>query len=190
MMMTIIILMMAAAVMMARRGRGRAMGRYIRGNVDEELALAALASKDVVGAVFDETVTERTKVTSIVATYSLGELTPAAGVGPIICGVAHSDYTDAEIEEWLELSGQWAEGNMVAREVASRKIRQIGTFETPDGATSVGVLNDGRAIKTKLNWILTTGQTLRLWAYNSGLQPVATTTPSLTVNGHVNLFPQ
>jgi len=48
------------------------MGRYIRGNVDEEVALTTLASKDVVSAIFDETVNERTKITSLVATYGMG----------------------------------------------------------------------------------------------------------------------
>ena len=167
------------------------MGRYLRGNVDEELALTSLASKDVVGALFDETVNERTRVTSIVANYALGNLTPGAGIGPVIFGVAHGDYSDAEVEEWLEMTGQWNEGDLVAtREVGRRLIRQIGVFETPDEVTDQVTVNDGKPVKTRLNWILLQGQTLRLWAFNSGSNPIATTSPSLTANGHVNLFPQ
>ncbi len=177
---------------MAKKPSRRKMGKYLRGNVDEELALTALASKDVVGAVFDEAVIERTFVSSIVAKYGLSGWTATAGAGPIIFGVAHSDYTDAEVEEWIEQSGQWSEGDLVAtREVGRRLIREIGTFETmPPTAADVVTAFDGRAKKTKLGWILTTGQTLRLWAYNAGGQAVATTAPSLTANGHVNLWPR
>ncbi len=166
------------------------MGRYIRGNVDEELALTALASKDVVGAVFDETVNERTLVSSIVANWSLANWTDIANAGPIVFGVAHSDYTDAEIEEWIESTGQWNEGNMVSREISGRKIRQIGTLGGGGSAAETDVLNDGKPVKTKLNWILLQAQTLRVWAYNSGSAAVATTVPSLTANGHVNLWPR
>ncbi len=177
---------------MARKsGKKRPMGRYIRGNVDEEVNLSGLAAKDVVGAVFDETVNERTFCSSIDATYSMANFTPIANAGPVIVGVAHSDYSDAEIEEWIESTGQWNEGDLVAsREISRRLIRQVGTFQSPDAATDVVVLNDGKEIHTKLGWILNQGQTLRLWAFNSGAAAIATTTPNVGVNGHVNLWPR
>ncbi len=165
------------------------MKNYLRGNVDEELALTTLASKDVVGAAFDEVVDNPTFISSIQATYTLENLTETAGVGPVVCGVAHGSYTDAEIEEFLEQAGQWNRGNIVAtREISRRLIRQVGTFESPAVSLQKETLNDGRAIKTKLGWWLQEGQTLRLWAYNAGSVNIATTVPSLTVNGHVNLF--
>ncbi len=101
------IIMTAIALLAMAKGKPtrRRMGRYIRGNVDEELAMAGLASKDVVGAVFDETVNERTFVSSIVAAFALSNWTPIANAGPIIFGVAHGDYSDAEIEEWIENTG-------------------------------------------------------------------------------------
>ncbi len=175
-----------------RRRRRRKMGRYLRGNVDEEVSLATLATKDVVGAAFDETVNERTLVSSIDATYSLSNFTPGANIGPFVFGVAHGDYTDAEIEEYLELAGQWNEGNLVSsREVAKRLIRRIGVIGGEiDDAADIAMFNDGRPMKTKLNWILLQGQTIRLWAFNSGSANVATTAPSLVANGHVNLFPK
>ncbi len=178
------------SVVAKNRRRRRRMGRYIRGNVDEEVALTTLASKDVVGAVFDEVVNERTLVSSIVATYGLSNWTSIANAGPVVFGVAHGDYTDAEIEEYLENTGQWNEGNMLAREISSRKIRRIGTFGGADTAAETEVLNDGKPVRTKLNWILNQGQTLRLWAYNMGTAAIATTAPTLTANGHVNLFPK
>lgn len=174
---------------MARRGRGPSFSRYVRGNVDEELSAAALASKDVVGAVFDEVTGERMKCSSLVAAWSMENFTPGAGVGPIVVGVAHGDYTDAEIEEYLENSGQWDRGNMVSQEISRRKIRVVGALGGDvDTAAEISRLANGRLIKTKLNWILQEGQTLRIWAFNMGSQPVATTAPSVTAVGHVNLW--
>ncbi len=178
---------------MPPKGRSRRrMGRYIRGNVNEQLSMAALASKTGVLAAFDETVNERALISSLVARYGLEGLTPATQVGPIMVGVAHSDYTLAEIEEWIESTGTWDEGNKQQQEVGQRLIRRIGVFETSRGAAAIGssVLNDGKAIKTKLNWILNQGQTLNLWVYNLGNAAVATTTPIVTAEGHVNLFPK
>ncbi len=167
------------------------MGRYIKGNVQNTLDLGTLAAKTLISVQMGQTVEERTLISSIECTWSLADLTDAIGVGPIAFGVAHSDYTDAEIEQVLELTGTWKEGDLIAQEVAKRKVRRIGTFQS-SVADSQGdsVVNDGKPIKTRLNWILTTGQTLSIWAYNEGDAAVATTDPDLTVLGHVNLFPK
>ncbi len=189
--MLLIYIILFVVLIGAAKRRRRKMGRYIRGNVDEELTLAALAAKDVIGAGFDEAVDDRTLVSSIVATYSLGGFTDIADVGPIMVGVAHSDYNDAEIEAYIEGTGQWNESDIVAtREISRRLIRRIGTFPTPVSAVAIVVLNDGKPIKTKLNWLLAEGQTLRLWVYNTGTQNVATTVPVVNASGHVNLFPR
>ena len=170
--------------------RKRGMGRYIRGGVDEFLTLTTLAAKTLVGDDFDQVVTERTLVSSIVANWSLTNWTPAAGDGPILVGIAHGDYTDAEIEAVIEISDSWDEGNLIDREVSARKVRRIGVFEIPIDANATVVLNDGKPMKTKLNWILNAGQTLRLWAYNLGTSPLATTAPIVNASGHANLFPK
>ncbi len=166
------------------------MGKYIKGAIDEDLGLGTLASKTAVEASFDETVNERTRVSSIVATWDMNNFTPGAGIGPILVGVAQNDYTQAEIEEFLETTGSWNEGDLVAQEVAGRKIRRIGVFEIPDDAGDAVTLNDGKPIKTKLNWIMLQGQTLNLWAYNLGSNPIATTAPNVHASGHANLWPQ
>ncbi len=167
------------------------MGRYIRGQVDEEIALGTLASKTLVSQIFDETVNERTLVTSLIATHTMSSFTPADNIGPIMVGVAHSDYSDAEIEEFIENTGSWNEGDKVSQEVGKRLIRQIGVFDSKaSGGTLDVVLNDGKPIKTKLKWILLQGQSLRQWCYNLGGSPVATTVPDVHMQGHVNLFPK
>ncbi len=177
---------------LAKRGASggkRPMGRYIRGSVDEEIVLGTLAARSLVVSSFDETVNERTLVSSIVASWSLDDWTLTSNAGPILVGVAHGDYTAAEIEAVIENTGSWNEGDLVSREVGNRKVRIIGTFRVT--ATGEGaVLNHGRPIKTKLNWILNQGQTLDAWAYNLGSAAVATTDPSVHIEGHANLWPR
>ncbi len=168
----------------------RRFRRYIRGAVDDKVALPTLGAGTLVGAALGSVVNERTLVSSIDATWALNEFTDATDVGPIVVGIAHGDYSDAEIEEWIESTGSWNEGDLVSQEIGKRKIRQVGTFEQPASVTQGKVLNDGKPIKTKLNWILLQGVTLKMWAYNSGEGAVATTIPDVRIQGHVNLFPQ
>ncbi len=166
------------------------MGKYLKGNIDEALSLGTLAADTLVSAPFDETVAEKTLVSSVVATWSLSDFTDALAVGPISVGLAHSDYSDAEIEAVIESTGSWNEGDLVSQEVAKRLVRKIGTFQSGLGATAEMVLNDGKPIKTKLNWTMLTGAGLRLWAYNEGESAVATTVPVVRIQGHANLWPR
>jgi len=185
-----LLFLMILIMMAKKRGRGRrSMGRYIRGTVDEEIALGALAAKDVANSAFDEVVNERTLVSSIVAAYALQGYTLTTNDGPIMVGISHGDYSSAEIEAWIESTDSWNEGDLVAQEVAGRKIRRIGVFDTPQADTESLSLNDGKPIKTKLNWILNQGQTLNLWCYNMGAGPI-TTGATVQAQGHVNLFPK
>ena len=175
---------------MARKPRRRRMGRYLRGSVDESIALGTLAAKTLIGANFDETVNERTLVSSVVATWTMTGFTQGSGDGPIMVGIAHSDYTDGEIEEYIENLGSWDEGSKVEQEVSKRQIRRVGVFENPATASDAAVLNDGKPIKKKLNWILNQGQTIKHWCYNMGTSALATTSPEVSTQGHVNLFPK
>ncbi len=162
----------------------------MKGVVDEEVPLGALAAKTLISAVFDETVLEKTRISSIVATWALNNWTPLAERGPIQVGLAHSDYSDAEVEEWIENAGSWNRGDKVSQEIARRLVRSVGIFDAASLAAGDAVLNDGRPIKTKLNWTLITGQTLRLWAYNLGVVAVGTTDPNVLLSGHANLWGQ
>ncbi len=165
------------------------MGRYIRGKVQRTLDLGTLAAKTLIGTTLEGTVNERTLVSSYVATHSLGDLAVSSGDGPITVGIAHGDYTDTEIEAFIENAGSWNERDKISQEIGRRKIRTIGTFEQL-GSNQFATLNDGKPIRTKLNWILTQGQTLRMWAYNQGDSALATNDPDYTVTGHVNLWPR
>ncbi len=177
---------------MAKHGRRRKkFRRYLRGQIDHTLALATLGSLDVIGSVVGDTVTETAWCSSIRCTYTLGGFTPAAGDGPIMVGVAHSDYTDAEIEGWIENNASWNQSNLVAQEIAKRKIRRIGVFQTEfdDTILTQSVLNDGKPITTKCGWLLGSAQTLRFWAFNMGSSSLTTGT-LYKVEGFANIWPQ
>ncbi len=182
-------IILIVALLMLAKARRRRYRRYIRGVVDESLILTTLGGTTVTSVIFDETVSDRCFISSIDATYSLSNWTAIADVGPIVVGVAHSDYTPAEIESWIESTGLWKEADQIGQEIGKRKIRLVGTFETPQGPEDSVVLNDGKKIHTKLKWILNVGQTLQVWAYNRGSAAVATTTPDLHVEGVAHLWP-
>jgi len=164
------------------------MGSYLRGSIDESLALSTLGPKVVISTPFTAVVDNLTRCSSVVCWWSLDQFTPGGDDGPILVGLAHSDYTAPEIEEWIENTGSWNKSDLVqSREVAKRLVRRIGVFETPvTVSTQFLVLNDGKPIKTKLNWLLSEGQTLKLWAYNMGASSLATTNPNVKLTGHAN----
>ncbi len=177
--------------MVKRKGR-RKFRRYVRGQVNERMALGTLAGQTLIGAQYDESVNERTFVSSLVAVHSLQGMSISADDGPIMVGVAHSDYTDAEVEAFIENAASWNEGDLVGQEIGKRKVKIIGIFPS-SGAVDANLpqlLNAGRLIRTKLKWILLQGQSLRQWAYNVGTSALATTDPIYDVEGHVNLWPQ
>ncbi len=175
---------------MARKGR-RKFRRYLPGRIDHKLQLATLAGNTLLGSDNADVVNEETWVSSVKAIYSIGQYTPVAECGPFILGWAHSDYTDAEIEEWVEQANSWNVGDKVSQEQSRRLIKQIGTFEhLPITASGVESINDGRMKTTKLGWMLASTQTLRFWVYNAGTAAVATTDPEVRVQGHANLWPK
>ncbi len=178
---------------MAKHGKGRrkgGMSKYVKGNIDETLDLGTLAARTLVAQVFDETFKAEARLTSLVASYSLSGYTLGNERGPVMVGIAHDDYSAAEIEEYIENTGSWNIGNMVSQEIAKRKVRIIGVFPLQSGG-NVGdavVLNEGLPVKTKLNWFMTAGASLDLWAYNLGSSAFASTTPDIHMQGHANIF--
>ncbi len=177
---------------MATKSQRRAnFSKYINGSIDHRLQIGStLAANTLIGSNITQVTVDTCRISSIKCSYSLNNFTPTANAGPVIVGVAHSDYTDAEVEQWLETSGSWDRGNTSAREQRSRMVRQIGRFAIgPDGAnTDAQVLNFGRPIKTKLNWLLTEGQTVKFWAFNAGSVALATTNANFEIQGDANLW--
>ncbi len=169
--------------MPAKRKARRKRVRLIKGNVDEELALVTLADSALISTIFDENVEDRSFILSLEGTWTKRGGTP--GEGPLIIGVAHSDYSSTEIEEVIENTGSWAEGDLVAQEIGRRKVRIIGSFPQ---VTEDEVLNDGKPIKTALKFILNQGDSLKLFAYNKS-RTALTTGSVLIVSGHVWIKP-
>ncbi len=162
------------------------MSGYVKGRVEDELDLLTLATKDIVSALMSNVMEEAGTISSVDLVWSLSDFTEAAGDGPVVVGIAHGDYTNAEMEEAIEAaSGSWGRSDLVAREQADRKVRTVGVFQALGG--TIDYLNDGLPIKTKLNWYLSTGQTLAIWAYNQG-SGALTTGSTLNVLGQANIF--
>ncbi len=171
------------------RRRRRRTGTYLRGTVDEQLAVGTLSGQTAAKQDFDEVTTEKTKISSIVATYGLRNWTPVQDSGPLIVGIAHSDYTAAEIEAVIENAGSWNRGGKIEQEISKRLVRRIGMFDIPVDISESVVLNDGLPIRTKLNWSIQTGQTLSIFVYNTGQVAVNdTVTPEVVLQGHVNMW--
>ncbi len=183
---TLAILMIALVLVLRGKRRYR---RYIRGNYKASQQLGTLAGNTGISTLMDDEVEETCWVSSMLGTWSMQDVTPGTEIGPIGVFVSHGDYTLAEVEEWIENNKTWSTGDMVAQEIAKRKIRQIGVFNLPRDTNSTVTLNDGKLLRTKLGWYLQPGQKLRLTYYNMGDNAFATTDPRGVSIGHVNLFP-
>ncbi len=185
------VILSVLVILMARRRRRRKTNfqKYFKGKIDEDLSMTTLGG-DTLVSVSTDAVVDTTRVSSVHCTYAIRDLTPAKDVGPFIFGVAHGDYGDNEIEEWVELQTSWDQGDLVAKEISSRRIRQIGQILGGDAVAAAAGFNDGRVMKTKLNWLLSPADPLKFWVYNTGTAAVATTAPNFTIHGHANLWIQ
>ncbi len=103
-----------------------------------------------------------------------------AGDGPITVGYAHNDYTVTEIKEAIESASSISIGNKVENERSQRLVRRIGqlTAEEP-------TLNDGRPLKTRLNWAIPIGTNVALFAYNDDAGAPLTTGAVVHTNGSI-----
>ncbi len=168
----------------------RNMGKYVRGIVNVEKDCGSLATKSLVIQANPDVTTEEMRVSSVVARWSFSHNTPIADAGPLLVGFAHSDYSGTEIEEYLENVDSWDVSDTVqSREISKRLIRQVGTFQSPTSITDAVHLNNGKPIKTRLNWPLATGQTVQIFVYNlGGAQISATGNSRVEARGHANLW--
>ncbi len=173
---------------MAKRRKYR---RYLRGQINEEIVCANLVGRDAKAQTVADTVIDTTWCSSVRLLVSISDGIPVEGSGPIVFGVAHSDYTAAEIEEYIENIESWNIGDLRSQEQAKRKIRRMGVIEMPPSIPETIVSNDGRPYTQKCNWMLNPGQTLKVWAYNDGLVDIGGTGEYLLkFDGHANLWPK
>ncbi len=149
-----------------RSGKRRYSLRRVR--VTPELPLLTLASDTVIKTVTVGSSDIAYRLISAVLTWTIKSLT--GGDGPITVGFAHSDYTITEIKECLESTQSINQGNKISNEQANRLVRVVGTFSTTGGSQ----LNHGEPIKTRLNWLISIGDEVEVFAYNEGTGALST----------------
>ncbi len=159
--------------------RRAARGIWRRPYASLTLALSTLGSKVLISGTLSNATDEKCRWTSIDAAYSMSGLTTTEG--PIAFGVAHPDYSDAEIEESIEAFGAMTLEDKVANERANRLVRLIGVLSEEETA-----FRGGQMVKTRLNWMLATGEQPKFWAYNLNAGAL-TTGAALHVAGWLNI---
>ncbi len=147
---------------LAKHGKGRRRGSPLLVlPIDDTTALLTTGPDAVVKGDFTGTVDSDTWLLS--ADFLPAIRNHTAGEGPLVVGVAHSDYTAAEIEEALEATTSWNQKNKIEQERRRRKVRRIGQFA---GDSTEEVLNDGKPIRVKLGFKIEEGETLSQWIWN------------------------
>ncbi len=169
-MLEVILLVLSLAVM-ARKPRRRRQFNLRKVKFSPSLALSTLGSVTALVANYFGAADGAYRIMSISATYSMEDHVGAEG--PILVGVSHGDYTVTEIKEFIESGSSISVGDKIQSERANRLIRHIGTFS---GISNAETLNDGRPIKTKLNWLIPIGKTLNVWYYNDSINALSTGT--------------
>ncbi len=164
-----------------RRGRRRRPFNLRKVRVVQGIAVGALATLDVLSGAITASSAATLRLVSVNLNYKIVDLGSASDDGQEF-GLAHSDYSAAEIEECLEASASIDAGNHIEREKANRLVRSIGTFVGDPLAGGDKQFNDGKPMKTKLNWLLTPGDTLHMWIRN-GSATVYTTGAAIIAQG-------
>ncbi len=163
---------------MARKRRGFNLRRV---RVATSLSVGALATLDVSSVELTAASANAYRVISTNLSYSITDVGATIDDGQEF-GLAHSDYTTAEVEEAIEAGGSVDIGDKVAQEQANRLVRTIGMMAGQPGTGASLSFNDGRRWKTKLNWHIGIGKSLRLWVRN-GSDTVYTDGANLVVVG-------
>ncbi len=171
---------------MARHGRARRRRRTFnlrRVRTTSSSAIGALASLDVLVGPIINTASNAYRVMSLNLTWGISDLGATADDGQEF-GVAHSDYSAAEVEECLEAAASIDIGDKVAIEQANRLVRVIGQMTGAPGTGAGLSYNEGLPVKTKLNWAIGIGDTLNVWVRN-GSGTVYTTGATITATGDI-----
>ncbi len=95
-------------------------------------------------------------------TWAIHGLTPTEG--PIQFGLAHGDYTVTEIKEAIE-AAPISQSDKIALERSRRQVRKVGLFR---GEVANESFHDGAIKRVRTKMMLTEGQELAAWVYNTG----------------------
>ncbi len=168
---------------MAKKGRRtRRKFSLRRVRVAASVAIGALATLDVNTGLLTSAAADKLRFISLNASYAWSDFGALAD-DTLEFGVAHSDYSAAEVEESLEAAGSIDLGDKVAQERANRLVRRIGIITSTSAGTLAGRnFNDGVPVKTRLNWLMSAGDTLNIW-FRNGSGTVYTTGSAITCIG-------
>ncbi len=177
----VLILGFLGAAHKGKRRRYRGVWRQVP--IDFTLALSTLADNDLIAGTLTNNAVDSLRAMSLKATWTLEGAT--ASEGPITVGIAHGDYSAAEVEEWYEAIGAMNRSDKVAAEQAGRLCRRVGTFAALQ--TGAENMNDNKPIKTRLNWLISPGLNIQAWAHNDS-GGALTTGAVVHVQGVLNIL--
>ncbi len=161
------ILILVATLFLAKHPKARRRYNLRRVRVTPELALLTLASDTALVVSMTGAATSTYRCMSLKGTWAINNLVTTEG--PITVGFAHSDYTVAEIKECLEAFAAIDQGNKISNERSNRLVRIVGVLNG-----TMPRLNEGRPIKTRLNWLITIGDEVKPFAYNESTAALTT----------------
>ncbi len=149
--------------------RSRNSKNFVAIPVEGNLALSTLGSQAVLSAnLIEGTLTEDIFVISSDLSASITGLSAGEG-SPHELGIAHSDYTDVEIKENLDVV-LLGPGSKIELERTRRLVRKVGVANTfvNSGQTILEFIekNGSRIIRTKWKFTVQNGKTLDIWVQN------------------------
>ncbi len=168
---------------MAKKPRKRRTFNLRKVRIASSTAIGALATLDVVSGTITNAPTDKVRFITADLSYSWSDMTPADDT--LEFGLAHGDYSAAEIEECLEAQAAIDVGDKTEQERADRLVRSVGII-TGVTVNAIGgsQFNNGVPVKTKLNWLMGAGDQLQVWARN-GSATVYTTGSSIVAIGNL-----
>lgn len=175
------IFVLAIFILMAKKPKSKRRFNLRRVRISSELALVTLASDTALLGSLTGAAGGAYRAVTMKHTFTLRNATE--GEGPVTVGYAHSDYSVTEVKECLEAFAAIDQGDKIARERANRLVRTVGTFWRTGGVTgAVGSasLNDGKPVRTRLNWLINIGDSVNLFVFNES-------TGALTTGAFVNI---
>ncbi len=173
-----IFVVLVALIGLAKKLVRRRRFNLRRVRITPEIAIGTLATDTALTSAISNTSPSAYRAISVIATWALAGVMDSTE-GPLTVGYAHSDYTVAEIKECLEAAASIDMGNKIAMEQGNRLIRIVGVLPARSGGS---FLNDGKPIKTRLNWLITQGDTVNVFVFNENTA-VFTTGAVLNLQG-------
>ncbi len=152
---------------------------FVAIRVDKQITLSTLADATFLAAdLFGGNLVEDLYVSSTDLLWTIRGHT--AGEGPIEVGVAHGDYSVAELAQW-GTSNQFDPDDLIDKEHNRRLVRSSGMFP---GLSTEEALNNGTKLKTIVKFIIGDGKPFNIWALNAS-GAVLTTGCVVEVHGTV-----